>query len=147
MSHGTEEWCKIWRKTNFPFKNDKNLVNFDLSTKNSKKFALWLVSFIQSIAFDLKKYRVIYHDTRVWCKIWFCKFSPKHTKVSKLGLLLGPFMQSRKYMSLELTGELSIMTMENDAKLENELTCQLTIKIRNLTNFDPSTQKSQKLVL
>ena len=40
MSHDTEEWCKIWRKTNFPFKNDKNLVNFDLSTKNSKKFAL-----------------------------------------------------------------------------------------------------------
>ena len=50
-------------------------------------------------------------------------------------------------MSLELTGELSIMTVENDAKLENELTCQLTIKIRNLTNFDPSTQKSQKLAL
>ena len=31
------------------FKNDKNLVNFDLSTQKSKKFALWLVSFIESV--------------------------------------------------------------------------------------------------
>ena len=35
MSHDTKEWCKI-----FCFKNDKNLVNFDPSTKKSKKFAL-----------------------------------------------------------------------------------------------------------
>ena len=39
------------------------------------------------------------------------------------------------------------MTMKNDAKFEKELTCQLTIKIRDLANFDPSTQKSQKLAL
>ena len=31
------------------FKNDKNLLNFDLSTKKSKKVALWLVPFAQSI--------------------------------------------------------------------------------------------------
>ena len=30
--------AKFKRKTNFCFKNDKNLVNFDPSTKNSKKF-------------------------------------------------------------------------------------------------------------
>ena len=40
MSHDTEEGCKIWRKTNFLFKNDKNLVNFDPRTKKSKKFAI-----------------------------------------------------------------------------------------------------------
>ena len=50
-------------------------------------------------------------------------------------------------MSLKLTGQLCIMTMKNDAKFEKELTYQLTIKIRNLANFDPSTQKSQKLAL
>ena len=34
MSHATEEWCKIQKKTDC-LKNDKNLVNSDLSTKNS----------------------------------------------------------------------------------------------------------------
>ena len=36
------------------------------------------------------------------------------------------------------------MTMKNDAKLEKELTCQFKIDMKNLTDFDTSTQKSQK---
>ena len=32
------------------------------------------------------------------------------------------------------------MTMKNDAKLEEELTCRFTIDMKNLTNFDPSTR-------
>ena len=39
------------------------------------------------------------------------------------------------------------MTMKNDAKIEEELTCQFKIDLRNLTNLDPSTQKSQKFAL
>ena len=39
------------------------------------------------------------------------------------------------------------MTMENDAKFEKELTCHFKIDMRNLTNFDPTTQKSQKFAL
>ena len=50
-------------------------------------------------------------------------------------------------MSLKFTGELSVITMNNDAKIEEELTCQFKIDIRNLTNFDPSTRKSQKFAL
>ena len=50
-------------------------------------------------------------------------------------------------MSLEFTGELCVLTMKNDAKIEEELTCQFKIDMRNLTNFDPSTQKSQKFAL
>ena len=38
----------------------------------------------------------------------------------------------------------SYMTMKNDAKVEKELTFQFKIDIRNLTHFDPSTQKSIK---
>ena len=111
--------------------------------------------------FELKEYRgAIVHDTRVWYKIsrktdlWFGKwheefgkFSPEHMKFSKLGLSLDPFIQSRKCMSLKLTGELCVMTMKNDAKFEIELTCHFKIDMRNLTNFDPSTQKSQKFAL
>ena len=38
------------------------------------------------------------------------------------------------------------MTMKNDTKIEEELTCRFKIDIRNFTNFDPSTQKSKKFV-
>ena len=41
--------AKFEEKLIFRFKNDKNLVNFDQSTKNSKKVVLWLVPFVQSI--------------------------------------------------------------------------------------------------
>ena len=50
-------------------------------------------------------------------------------------------------MSLKFTGELCVMTMKNDAQFEEELTCQLKIDMRNLTNFDPSTQKTQQITL
>ena len=50
-------------------------------------------------------------------------------------------------MSLKSTGEVCIMTMKNDAKIEEEFTCQFKIDMRNLTNLDPSTRKSQKLAL
>ena len=39
------------------------------------------------------------------------------------------------------------MTMKNDAKIEEELTCQFKIDMRNLMNFDPSTQRSLKFAL
>ena len=113
------------------------------------------------LMFDLKKYwGVIFHDTGEWCKIWrktdlwfgklheeFGKFSPEHLKVSKLGLSWGPFVQSRKCMSLKFTEELCVMTMKNDTKIEEELTCHFKIDMRNSTNFDPSIQKSPKVAL
>ena len=42
-------------------------------------------------------------------------------------------------MRLKFTDELSVMTMKNDAKFEEELTCNFKIDMRNFTNFDPST--------
>ena len=39
------------------------------------------------------------------------------------------------------------MTMKNDEKIAEELTCQFKIDMMNLTNLDPSTQKSQNLGL
>ena len=36
------------------------------------------------------------------------------------------------------------MTMKSDAKIEEESAYQFKIDMRNLTNFDPSTRKSQK---
>ena len=42
-------------------------------------------------------------------------------------------------MSLKFTEELYVMTMKNDAKFVEKLTCHFKINLRNLTNFDRST--------
>ena len=42
-------------------------------------------------------------------------------------------------MSLKFTGELCVMAVKNDAKIEEKLTYQFKIDMKNLTNFDPST--------
>ena len=81
------------------------------------------------------------------CSEKFGKFSPEHLKVSKLRLSWIFFIQSRKFISLKFTGELFVMTMKNDAKLKEELTCGFKTDIMNLTDFDPSTQKYQSFAL
>ena len=114
------------------------------------------------ILFQLKIYRVvvvIFHDIEKWYKIWrktdlllgkwheeFDKFSPEHSKVSKLELWWNPFVQRRKCMSLKFTEKLCVMKMKNDTKIEEELTSCFKIDIRNFTNFHPSTRKSKKIV-
>ena len=50
-------------------------------------------------------------------------------------------------MSLKFTGEFCVMPVKNEEKLEEELTCQFKIDMRNLINFDPSTRKLQKFGL
>ena len=50
-------------------------------------------------------------------------------------------------MTLKFTGEFCTMTMKNDTKFEEELTYQFKVDMRNLTNFDLNTQKSQKFAL
>ena len=49
-------------------------------------------------------------------------------------------------MSLKFAEELCVMTMKNDAKIEEELTCRFEIDMGNFTNFDPSTRKCKKFV-
>ena len=39
------------------------------------------------------------------------------------------------------------MTMNNNAKFEEELTCHFKTDMRNLTNFDWSLRKSKKIAL
>ena len=105
------------------------------------------------LMFDLKKYKgVIFLDTEGWCKIWrktdlwFGKW-PEYLEVSKLWLWQDLFIQSRKCMHLKFTEELCVMTIKNDVKFEEELTCRFKIDMRNLTNFDSSTRKSKKIAL
>ena len=50
-------------------------------------------------------------------------------------------------MILKLAETLCVMTMENNAKFEEELTSHFKIHMRNLMNFDSSTRKSKKVAL
>ena len=60
---------------------------------------------------------------------------------------MGSFCPKLKMYELKNYRELYIMIMKNDAKMEEELTDHFKITMRNLTNFDPSTQKSKKFSL
>ena len=60
----------------------------------------------------------------------------------KIGTLMGSFIQSRKCMNLKFTGKLCVIKMKNNAKFEEELTCQFKIDMSNLINFESSTSKS-----
>ena len=140
------------------FRNDKNLVNFDLSTQNSQNFHFDCFLLCIACNVDLKKGRgIIFHDTDEWCKIlrktdlcfgkWheeYGKFWPEHLKVSKLGLWWDPVIQNRKCMSSKFTEGLCVLTMKKDAKFKEELTCQFKIDMTNLIHFEPSNQKSQR---
>ena len=48
-------------------------------------------------------------------------------------------------MSLKFTGELCVIRITNDAKFEEDLTCQFKIDMRNLRNFDPENLKISKI--
>ena len=48
-------------------------------------------------------------------------------------------------MSLKFTGEQCVMVMKNNIKLEEKLTCQFKIDMKNLTNFDVRTQNLKNL--
>ena len=50
-------------------------------------------------------------------------------------------------MKLKFADQLCVMIIKNDKKFEKELTCCFKTDMRNLKNFDLSTQKSQKFAL
>ena len=63
----------------------------------------------------------------------------------KIGTLMGSFR--KQCMTLKRTEELCVMTMKNDTKIEEKLTCHFKTDMRNLMNFDSSTRKSKKIAL
>ena len=159
ISHDPEDWCKVWIKTDLLFLQWREFGEiWPEHSQVSKTCTYSCSNCAKYLMFDLKKYRgVIFHNTEGWCKIWrkidlwfgkwheeYSKFSPEHLKVLKLGFSWDPLIQSRRSMSLESTEVLCVMTMKNDTKFEEELTCHVKVDMWNLTNFDPSNWKSQK---
>ena len=81
---------------------------------------------------------------KIW-EIW--QTFTRALKSGKIGTLINPFVQTRKGMALKFTEVLCVMTKKNNAKFEEKLTCHFKTDMRNLTNFDSSTQKSKKIAL
>ena len=78
---------------------------------------------------------------------WHEEYGNFFSEHSKLGFWWDSLIQTWKSRSLKSTVELYVMTMKNYAKFEEKLTCHFKVDIRNLTNFDLSTRKSQKFSL
>ena len=157
--HDTEDSCKIWRKTGLWFgKWHKEFGKFSPEHSKIWRICTLMGYFWPKYMFELRKSRgVVWWHSRLmqslkenWLVLpkmtwWIGQiFIRARSKVKKLGLSLGPFIQSRKRMSLKFSGELCAIKVNNDSKFEEELTCQFKIDMRNLINFDLNTQKFQK---
>ena len=139
MWHENKKWCKVWSGTDLLFQNwNEEFDEFWHKYSKVPKICPLMGSFWTKYKmFALKRYRgVIFHDTEEWCKTWrktdlwfgkwheeFGKCLPEHSKISKLELWWVSFIQNRKFMSLKFTEALCIITMKNDAKFEEKLTC------------------------
>ena len=137
ISNDTEKWWKIWRGIDLSFQNWHN--EFDkFWLENSEVLEIYTLMGCfrpKYIKFELKKYRgAIFHDTRVWCKIW------RKTDLRNLAIC-----QQSKWNSQNW--HFHWILLYKSKKFEIELTCHFKIDMRNLTNFYPSTQKSQKFAL
>ena len=78
---------------------------------------------------------------KAW-KIW--EIFTRTLESVKLGLWWDGFVQNRKGVTLKFTEALCVKTMNINAKFEEELTCHFKTDMKNLRNFDTSTQKSKK---
>ena len=109
MRHDNEKWCKIRRGIDLSVANwHKEFDEFWPEHSKILKICTLVGCFWPKYTmFDLKKYGgVMFDGLEYWWKIWrktdLCfkilyweigKFSPEHSKVSKLGLWRDPFIQ------------------------------------------------------
>ena len=99
--------------------------NFIQAVQSPKSWNSMCYICLKTTLLHLKHYLHIYltlYSTDVWFEEWheeYSKFFPEH---SKLGFWWDALIQTWKSMSLKSTEELSVMTMKNYAKFEEERT-------------------------
>ena len=158
--HETEERCKIWRGINLSFQNWHK--EFDKiwpeHLKVSKMFILLGSVWAKYVLFELEKYRgIIFYEIEEGYKIFrgidfsfqnwhkeLDKIWLEHLKVSKMFILLGFFRAKYVLFELKKYRGIIFLKLKRNTIFVEESTCRFKIGIRNLTNFDPSTQKFQK---
>ena len=81
----------------------------------------------------------------VWKMTW--RMWQIFSRALKFGILMGCFNPNLKKYELKIHRGVICHDNEEFAKFESEMTCHFKVDMRNLTNFDPSTWKSQKFSL
>ena len=134
-SYVVTRWSKIYTKLTPNFKNRiRSLDNFRQAVESQKSWNSMGYICQKTTFLHQKHYLQIYltlHSTDLLFRKWlekYGKFFPEH---SKLGFWWDPLIQTWKSMSLKSTEELSVMTMKNYAKFEEELTCYSKVDMRN----------------
>ena len=70
ISHDTEEWCKISRKTDSCFQIwHEEFGEYSPNHSKVRKFLFNGLFYTKYMRFELKR-GVIFHDTEQWCRIW-----------------------------------------------------------------------------
>ena len=157
---------KIEEELTCRFKIDMRIfTNIDPSTRKSQKFKCFnwlLVTKVHNIwatkvhrSYLSWHWRVVQNLKKKWHLVWKMTWEiwQIFTKALK-SLKIGTSVQSRRGMTLKFSQDMSqelyvtfqelcVMTMKNNANVEEELTCHFKTDMGNLTNFDSSTRKSE----
>ena len=140
----TQDWYKVWKKTNLCFQK----LTWGICVQTGTLMAYFC---LKLKIYELKIYRwVMCHDNEEWCKNWsgidfsvqnwheaFEKFWPEHSKISKICTLMGCFWP--KYMfELKKFRWVMFNGTEYWCKIWKKNTCAFKNNMRNLANFHQS---------
>ena len=158
MCHDNEEWCKLWRGIDLSFQNwHDEFEEFWLEQlKVSKFFVLMGSIWAKYILLELKSYRgAIFHDNEAGHKMWrgidlsfqnwyeeFDKFWPEHSEVSPIFTLMSSIWKKYMFELKKYRGLISYEIKEW-CKTWTKTDMWFGNDMRNLTNFNQSTWKSQ----
>ena len=151
LSNITLNWLVIWKMTWGIWQIFSRVLRIGILmgsfNPNLKKYELKIHRGI--ICHDNEELHKIWRGTDLWFQSWheeFDEFWSEHSKVAKVFTLLASFwalyilFELKKYRGV-------ILKLKRDTKFGEESTCHFKIDIRNLTYFDPSALKSQKVSL
>ena len=106
-----------------------------LDEKVQKDFVSWQWRVMQSLKIKLV-------PKMTWRTFWILMREVASLKVCTL--MFSTFVESILCLSRKGTEELCVITLSNDEKFEDEMTCGLKNDMRNLSNVDP-TLRSLKI--
>ena len=165
MSDGTQDWYKVWRKTDLCFqKLTWGIWQIFTRALESLQIGTLMTSFCLKLKmYEHKIYKgFMCHDNEEWRKNWreidlsvqnwqfeifneFNEFWPKHFKISKICILRAAFDRNIKCLCYEKYRGVILTALNNDAKFERKITCAFKDDMRNLANFDQSMFGSLKI--